>query len=110
MPSMITEVEIGAVNEVDTISDDPISAASTASAEKPDVSLSASPGTSGYCTKFASALKKLSPLPGASKRRLATRKRRAEKSEILTATPYKERLEEKKNEKEDREERKRCKC
>ena len=109
MPSRITEVEIGAVNGVKTNSDDPIAAASVTIAEKSDSSVSVSPGSSGSAN-IASALKKLSPLPDASKRRLATRKRRAEKSEILTATPYKERLEEKKNEKEAHEKRKHRKC
>lgn len=41
----------------------------------------------------------ISPLPNAATKRAQARKRRAEKSEILTDSPYKERLEEKENEK-----------
>lgn len=37
----------------------------------------------------------LSPLPDASKKRLTARKRRVQKSEILTSSPYKKELQEK---------------
>ncbi|CAG4974800.1 unnamed protein product [Parnassius apollo] len=41
----------------------------------------------------------LSPLPDAAKKRTATRKRKSERSEILTSSPYKKVAEEKENEK-----------
>jgi hypothetical protein len=41
-------------------------------------------------------LKRISPIPDASKWGLQSRKRKAERSEILTATPYKNKLQEKK--------------
>ncbi|KAJ9586055.1 hypothetical protein L9F63_020296 [Diploptera punctata] len=107
MPSRITEVDIGVFNGNEANNDiiDP----TTATEDRLNESLCISPGTSGSA-KIASALMKLSPLPEASKRRLATRKRRAEKSEVLTGSPFKERLEKKKNEKDAKEERKRRKC
>jgi len=40
-------------------------------------------------------LKILSPLPDASKKRLSVRKRRTQKSEILTSSPFKNELKEK---------------
>lgn len=46
----------------------------------------------------------ISPLPDAATRRAQVRKRRAQKSEILTDSPYKESLEEKDNEKKKKEE------
>ncbi|KAJ4451720.1 hypothetical protein ANN_03190 [Periplaneta americana] len=58
---------------------------------------------------IAPLLKKLSPIPDASKRRLATRKRKAEKSQILTGTPYKESLDEKQVQKNKKDEKKRRK-
>lgn len=59
---------------------------------------------------FASVLKNISPLPSCAEKRATTRKRKAEKSEILTSTPNKDRLVEKKKleaEKEDAKEAKR---
>lgn len=41
----------------------------------------------------------LSPLPDAAKKRTAARKRKSERSEILTSSPYKKVAEEKENEK-----------
>lgn len=43
----------------------------------------------------SAVLQKISPLPDASKKRLTTRKRKAQRSEILTSTPYKSMMEEK---------------
>lgn len=40
-------------------------------------------------------LKEISPIPNAAERRMVSRKRRAEKSEVLTSTPFKNELEEK---------------
>lgn len=47
---------------------------------------------------FASVLKKFSPLPTCSEKRLTSRKRKSEKSEILTSTPVKNMLIAKKDE------------
>lgn len=45
------------------------------------------------------AILNISPLPDAAKKRAQTRKRKSEKSQILTASPYKLSLENKENEK-----------
>lgn len=47
-------------------------------------------------SNFENILKKVSPLPSCSERRLTSRKRKAGKSEILTSTPVKNALSEKK--------------
>lgn len=52
---------------------------------------------------------KLSPLPDAAKKRSVARKRKCERSEILTSTSYKIAVEEKENEKNAKEEKKRMK-
>ncbi|KAF2883670.1 hypothetical protein ILUMI_22507 [Ignelater luminosus] len=52
---------------------------------------------------FANVLKEVSPLPSCSEKRLTSRKRKAEKSEILTSTPVKNMLIEKKNAEQEKE-------
>lgn len=49
---------------------------------------------------------KLSPLPDAAKKRSAARKRKSERSEILTSSPYKITVQEKENEKSQKEQKK----
>lgn len=53
---------------------------------------------------FRSILLEVSPLPSCSERRLTTRKRKAERSEVLTSTPIKNMLIDKKNEEKKKEE------
>ena len=53
------------------------------------------PSTSANVEQVNDVLKILSPLPDASKRRLTVRKRRTQKSQILTSSPYKNELVEK---------------
>ncbi|CAH1987730.1 unnamed protein product [Acanthoscelides obtectus] len=48
---------------------------------------------------FKAALTELSPVPDASKRRTTVRRRKAERSEIITSSPYKRMLEEKRADK-----------
>lgn len=55
-------------------------------------------------SNFENILKKVSPLPSCSERRLTSRKRKAGKSEILTSTPVKNALSEKKKIGKEREE------
>ena len=55
------------------------------------------------------ALHKLSPLPDAAKKRSAARKRKCERSEILTSSPYKIAVIEKENEKNSKEKKKKVK-
>lgn len=63
-----------------------------------------SPGTEQIRTsEFASVLKKFSPLPTCSEKRLTSRKRKSEKSEILTSTPVKNMLIAKKDEEQKKE-------
>ncbi|XP_071635524.1 uncharacterized protein [Temnothorax longispinosus] len=50
------------------------------------------PSTSANVEKVNDMLKILSPLPDASKKRLTVRKRRTQKSQILTSSPYKNEL------------------
>lgn len=50
-------------------------------------------------TNIRKTIPDISPIPDATAKRAQARRRRAEKSEILTDSPYKERLEEKENEK-----------
>ena len=50
-------------------------------------------------SRCTSILQKISPLPDASKRRLEGRKRKAQRSEILTSTPFKQQLQAKHDDK-----------
>ncbi|XP_045457552.1 tigger transposable element-derived protein 6-like [Melitaea cinxia] len=67
------------------------------STNEPRIS-SPKPSTS-FSPDVIQVVHKLSPLPDAAKKRSATRKRKSEKSEILTSSPYKIIVEEKENEK-----------
>jgi hypothetical protein len=64
------------------------------------------PSTSANVEQVNDVLKILSPLPDASKRRLTVRKRRTQKSQILTSSPYKNELVEKMPKKRKKKERK----
>lgn len=55
-------------------------------------------------TNVRKTIMNISPLPDAASRRTQVRKRRAEKSEILTGSPYKQQLQEKEREKKKKEE------
>ncbi|KAK9736963.1 hypothetical protein QE152_g11123 [Popillia japonica] len=80
------------------------SAASPSNIITPSLSVSTStvtkalPSTSTSTqSEFASILKQLSPLPSCGEKRLKSRKRKAAKSDILTSTPVKNMLIQKKN-------------
>ncbi|XP_022819194.1 uncharacterized protein LOC111351487 isoform X1 [Spodoptera litura] len=62
-------------------------------------SFSPQPSTSKGPDCVRQAILNISPLPDAAKKRAQTRKRKSEKSQILTASPYKLSLENKENEK-----------
>lgn len=77
------------------------------STNEPRIS-NAKPSTS-FNADVIEIVHKLSPLPDAAKKRSAARKRKWERSEILTSSPYKIAVEEKENEKNAKEEKKKIK-
>lgn len=104
LPSKMTDVENTSANQEtggDMQSDGP--------RPTPQVNVEPTPGPSGYFQP-GEILEKLSPVPDASKRRLQSRKRKSQRSEILTSTPFKEILQAKRDEKAEKETRKRLKC
>ncbi|KPJ16902.1 hypothetical protein RR48_13758 [Papilio machaon] len=63
------------------------------------ITTSPKPSTSSAPDLVQILIHNLSPLPDAAKKRTAARKRKSERSEILTSSPYKKLAEEKENEK-----------
>ena len=59
---------------------------------KPKTSTSHTPIVNNDISDFISALSQVSPVPACSERRLTSRRRKAQRSEVLTSSPYKNAL------------------